>query len=895
MAFSPNAETVFADGPSASPRQPPKEEIRALLKQYETIIAAFTSNGGLIYTSIASLNADLAHDAKSSAWVVGDAVAENNGIYQKQGASGAGSWLRVADLPYSFIIASDAGAGTPNAIQATSAIPISGSALVWVNVFEANTETPVTVSFNDGPVLTIKSNSGENVEVGGLQAGMILLGIASGSTFRLFSDEAIAAKLYAARDVAVAARIAAEAARDIAAGYASDAVSQGNVPIYATAAGMGAITVPSGINSLRVNGYYAPGDGGEALYVFSVSEPSHAGKFQTADGRWWVIVRETLMRFEQFGALPLVDEADTTDSYAECQAAVDFMVFRGGGTLNCGAAQFGLSQSLKVRGLIANPADSGNDIHFQKYTPVSLESSAVGGFKALAAMDGMVHIVFNSDVDAKAPQYCKIFRLRLDGNNLAQFGIRSEFGFHETFEFNVIDNVLDTGIRTSGRGEHLITRNTIRAPICIQAEDGGGDSWYTMNDLFPSATGIRLGTSSGNAVVEGNVINREGTGTIIGVDIDATETTTTQVYAIRVENNEFFGISTCVRGYTNAGNTGLGIHNTVVKGNHNRAQGTTFSAGRLVEFVRVQNFWIVDNAINQTSSTDIDTALIYCQDCSDGFISENRGVNCNFSFADLNGCTDIAVSENRIRNVAKAGTSTPIIRVRGPSGRIDIVENRAWQTSGTYGQTLVREEDTPNFTKVAGNRLTGITALAALVGANSWFIEHGDRSARSSGRGEWGTFSTTGVTAGRRIGRSDENGLMDSSREGTASLVHQRFYNPNGQVGSISTSASSTAFATSSDERLKDFHGNYDPIKAVELIRALPVREFAWKSSGQHSIGWGAQTLGEKISEARVLGHGEPGNDDFTPEGVDQSKLVPYLWAAISALLDRMEAMEERL
>jgi hypothetical protein len=154
---------------------PSKLEIRELLTGYETVITAFTSNGGLIYTSKAQMDADLAHGVKSSAWVIGDPVAANNGVYQKQGGSGAGSWTRVADLPYSFIIASDVGAGTANAIQAITAIPVSSSALVWMNIFEANTATPVTVSFNGGSVLTIKTNTGNNPVVGGLVAGMIVL------------------------------------------------------------------------------------------------------------------------------------------------------------------------------------------------------------------------------------------------------------------------------------------------------------------------------------------------------------------------------------------------------------------------------------------------------------------------------------------------------------------------------------------------------------------------------------------------------------------------------------------------------------------------------------------------------------------------------------------------
>lgn len=209
------AANVFRDYetdgvPSSGAKKPKKSEIRQLLGGYESIINAFLSNGGLIYASKASLDADLAHAANSMAWVLGDATVANNGIYRKVGGSGTGSWTRVSDLPFSFIVASDVGDGTANDIQATTSIPVSGSALVWMNVFEANTSSPVTVSFNGGSALTVKTNTGNNVAAGGLVAGMIVLGIVSGGTFRLVSDQASSAIVAAAE----AAQVAAEAARD---------------------------------------------------------------------------------------------------------------------------------------------------------------------------------------------------------------------------------------------------------------------------------------------------------------------------------------------------------------------------------------------------------------------------------------------------------------------------------------------------------------------------------------------------------------------------------------------------------------------------------------------------------------------------------------------------------
>ncbi|TPM41534.1 hypothetical protein [Mesorhizobium sp. B2-3-4] len=207
--------TIMADGPSSNPQQPVKAQLRAWGTWVEGIITAFLSSGGLIYDTKAHLDADLAHPANSMAWVLGDATVANNGVYRKLLGTGVGSWTRVADLPYSFIAAVDAGAGTPNAIIATSSIPLPAAdagALIAFSVFEANVGSPVTVAFNGAAALTIKTNSGNNVVAGGLTAGMVVAGYKSGTTFRLLSDQASAAIQAAAEAAASAAATSAAAA-----------------------------------------------------------------------------------------------------------------------------------------------------------------------------------------------------------------------------------------------------------------------------------------------------------------------------------------------------------------------------------------------------------------------------------------------------------------------------------------------------------------------------------------------------------------------------------------------------------------------------------------------------------------------------------------------------------
>lgn len=82
----------------------------------------------------------------------------------------------------------------------------------------------------------------------------------------------------------------AVAARDEAAGDASDAISQGNVPVYDTAVGMAAINLPTGLAAFETRGYNAVDDGGGWLYAVRSSEPAHFGKIALGAGRWGELI-----------------------------------------------------------------------------------------------------------------------------------------------------------------------------------------------------------------------------------------------------------------------------------------------------------------------------------------------------------------------------------------------------------------------------------------------------------------------------------------------------------------------------------------------------------------------------------------------------------------------------
>lgn len=121
----------------------------------------------------------------------------------------------------------------------------------------------------------------------------------------------------------------------------------------------------------------------------------------------------------------------------------------------------------------------------------------------------------------------------------------------------------------------------------------------------------------------------------------------------------------------------------------------------------------------------------------------------------------------------------------------------------------------------------------------------------------------------------------------TAAQTAIIFTNPNGAVGTIETSGSSTNYVTSSDVRLKDNITDADD--AASLIDAIQVRKFDWKSDGSHQrYGFVAQELLEVAPEA--VSH-DP-DDDAKFMGVDYSKLVPMLVKELQSVRARLAQLE---
>lgn len=329
--------------PSSGINEPKKADARAWSTWLESLVTSGVLSSGPWFATQASMT--LTYAPNTIAVVYADPDAAKNGLYRKNGASGSGSWTQLTSfLPgYQFVTATPAGASTANAIVATTSprLPAgNGVALVSLLVPHTNTATPVTVSFDGGSPLTIKTRSGEDPAIGEIQAGDIVSGFVSGSTFRLIVDPNSLIHMQGAREwannaenvpVSAAAggdgattfsarhwAVKAEDSADIAAGFASDIVSQGNVPIFDSRETAETYDL-SAFSAVIINRFTSSSSVAPASYAPVAQpanvEPTHPFKFQSDDGRWWEMGDTTLHETVTVG-IP--------SDFPTLQSAIDF-------------------------------------------------------------------------------------------------------------------------------------------------------------------------------------------------------------------------------------------------------------------------------------------------------------------------------------------------------------------------------------------------------------------------------------------------------------------------------------------------------------------------------------------------------------------------------------------
>ena len=196
-----------------------------------------------------------------------------------------------------------------------------------------------------------------------------------------------------------------------------------------------------------------------------------------------------------------------------------------------------------------------------------------------------------------------------------------------------------------------------------------------------------------------------------------------------------------------------------------------------------------------------------------------------------------------------------------------------------------------NASTTDGNRIgvTGDTMEFETAGSEAMRIDaSGNLLVGTTSLLTFSTSDTAGVVlenANAVVASRQNNCPMWLKRYGTVGTITAYFYGTS-QVGSVSVSASATAYNTSSDQRLKD--NIVDAPSASDDIDAIQVRSFDWKADGSHQkYGMVAQELQSVAPNAVTEGDTE---EDMM--AVDYSKLVPMLVKEIQSLRARVAQLE---
>ena len=157
-------------------------------------------------------------------------------------------------------------------------------------------------------------------------------------------------------------------------------------------------------------------------------------------------------------------------------------------------------------------------------------------------------------------------------------------------------------------------------------------------------------------------------------------------------------------------------------------------------------------------------------------------------------------------------------------------------------------------------------------------------------------IGTTSAIQNSLLSLVSGNGVRVIATEsgGTSTNDAILFRNPNGDIGRITTSGSSTAYNTSSDYRLKE---NVVAISdGITRLKTLKPYRFNFKADASTTLdGFFAHEV-TAVPEA-IIGTKDEIDADKNPvhQGIDQSKLVPLLTAALQEAVAKIEVLETKV
>jgi hypothetical protein len=151
---------------------------------------------------------------------------------------------------------------------------------------------------------------------------------------------------------------------------------------------------------------------------------------------------------------------------------------------------------------------------------------------------------------------------------------------------------------------------------------------------------------------------------------------------------------------------------------------------------------------------------------------------------------------------------------------------------------------------------------------------------------------------GAEFGGNNENGIKLNDKDAAGDAMYLQFMKTDSRIGFISRSGTGNAitYSTSSDYRLKDDVVN--KTDGIEKIKLLTPKKFYWKDDSTKTMvdGFLAHEVSDVVPEA-VTGTKDAVDEDnkIIPQGIDQSKLVPLLTAALKEAITEIESLKARV
>ena len=298
------------------------------------------------------------------------------------------------------------------------------------------------------------------------------------------------------------------------------------------------------------------------------------------------------------------------------------------------------------------------------------------------------------------------------------------------------------------------------------------------------------------------------------------------------------------------------------------------SSGRLLvgtATARANFFNTTATAGLQLESTDYQKAslAIVCNNTNGGEVS-------TLNFAKSNG------SSNGSNTLVASGDNLGYVSFQGNDGS-DFVE----------AATIKAQVDgTPGANDMPGRLVFSVTADGASSPTERMTI-------KSDGRCVFSSSASTTISRAAGTGPILTNSSsaiagagIEIATDTTATRYCQIFTIANSIVGSITTSGAATAYNTSSDYRLKE---NVTPVSdGITRLQQLKPARFNFIADPDTVVdGFIAHEVQTIVPEA-ITGEKDAVDDDGNPEyqGIDQSKLVPLLTAALQEAIGRIETLE---